>query len=480
MRLEQNYRSTGRILAAANALIRNNQDRKGKELWTRAGEGARIEVVECDTDRGEARYVVGALRRLIESDGYSPSDIAVLYRTNAQSRPFEEELQRAGTAYVIVGGIRFYERKEVKDLLAYLRLLVNPADDVSLLRVINEPRRGIGASSLGRLQSYARERRINLFSALDRLDQVPGLGARARKSMEGFRDLIRDLIREKEALPLPELGLELFERSGYRRMLLDEGTPESEGRLQNIEQLLADMTEFAETGEDSTLEQFLEAKSLMSPGDELPDSGEAVTLMTLHSAKGLEFPLVFVCGLEENLFPTSRAVEESRSRPQAIEEERRLCYVGITRARERLFLTYACQRYTFGTLLPASPSRFLGEIPEHLIDFRQEGYDLRSPETGRRRKKRAWKKGKARKAPSSTKIFFEEDEAYSPRRDEAFAGFADQDDFPAVGQWVRHPRWGRGRVTAREGYGEKLKLTIRFSGNLTKKVMAAYARLEPA
>jgi len=486
VRLEQNYRSTARILAAANAVIQHNQDRKGKELWTQAGDGESIELVECDTDRQEARYVVETLRRLTTLEDYSPGDAAVLYRTNAQSRTFEEELQRSGMDYVIVGGIRFYERREIKDILAYLRLLVNPVDDISFRRVVNVPRRGIGDTTLERLQGLAREHGLSLFAALDHLDQVPGLNTRARRSLEGFRSFLRKLAGQQGDLELPELGLQVFERSGYRQMLRDEGTPEAEVREQNVDQLLADMTEFSQTQEDTTLEAFLEAKSLMAPGDEAPDLSQAVTLMTLHSAKGLEFSLVFVCGLEENLFPISRAVEEGRDRPQAIEEERRLCYVGITRAQERLFLTYARQRYAFGSLIDTHPSRFLNEVPPELVTVRQE-IDLsalrsrRRPGPPRRRRGRA-SSGRERteRRPAPEGVHYEWDEPSSNQHLDESAECVDQDDFLAVGQWVRHPTWGRGQILAREGNGEKTKLSIRFRGNQVKKVAAAYAQLEPA
>ena len=465
VRLEQNYRSTGRILAAANAVISHNQGRKGKELWTNGPEGDPVAVVECDSDRREARHVVDAIRRYDRLGRYGLGDAAVLYRTNAQSRPFEEELQRAGLPYVIVGGIRFYDRREIRDVLSYLRLLVNPADDIALRRIINTPRRGIGDTSLDRLQDFAQAKGWSLSTALAHLDDVPGLNSRAQKSIAAFAALIGELMAATKALSLPELGFAVVEKSGYRAMLAAENTPEAEARLQNIDQLLAEMTEYADANPDSTLATYLEEKSLLTSADESDDDGNAITLMTLHGAKGLEFPLVFVCGLEENLFPTARAVNDPH--PQAIEEERRLCYVGITRAQEQLSLTYALRRYAYGSLLSTEPSRFLSEIPAELT---AQSYEL---DHGVARSRQRVDPPPRKKAPQD--VHYEWDAEQSP----GFGELVAQDDFLAVGQWVRHPQWGRGQIVSREGHGEKMKLSIRFQTR-TKRIAVAYAQLEPA
>ena len=463
VRLEQNYRSTGRILAAANAVISHNQGRKGKELWTNGPEGDPVAVVECDSDRREARHVVDAIRRYDRLGRYGLGDAAVLYRTNAQSRPFEEELQRAGLPYVIVGGIRFYDRREIRDVLSYLRLLVNPADDIALRRIVNTPRRGIGDTSLDRLQAFAQAKGWSLSTALAHLDDVPGLNSRAQKSIAAFAALIGELMAATKALSLPELGFAVVEKSGYRAMLAAENTPEAEARLQNLDQLLAEMTEYADANPDSTLATYLEEKSLLTSADESDDDGNAITLMTLHSAKGLEFPLVFVCGLEENLFPTARAGDD----PQAIEEERRLCYVGITRAQEQLSLTYALRRYAYGSLLSTEPSRFLSEIPAELT---AQSYEL---DHGVARSRQRVDPPPRKKAPQD--VHYEWDAEQSP----GFGELVAQDDFLAVGQWVRHPQWGRGQIVSREGHGEKMKLSIRFQTR-TKRIAVAYAQLEPA
>ncbi len=474
VRLEQNYRSTARILAAANAVIDHNQHRKGKELWTEGPEGDPVAVVECDTDRREARYIVETIRRQTRSGTYALSDTAILYRTNAQSRPLEEELQRSGFRYVIVGGIRFYDRREIKDVLSYLRLLVNPVDDVTLRRIVNTPRRGIGDTSLERLQIFAQQNALSLYTALSHLDEVPNLGGRAQKSLGEFTTLLSRLIAAKETLDLPDLCNEVVEESGYRQMLREENTPEAETREQNIDQLLAEMTEYFDTHEEPNLETYLEEKSLMSSVDENGNEGNAITLMTLHSAKGLEFPRVFICGMEDNLFPTSRAVDQSRLDPQAIEEERRLCYVGMTRAQLQLSLTYALRRYSYGSMIETEPSRFLQEIPSELTEtsseidrgFARSRQRITSPPP----KKKAIPKG----------VHYEWHEGnQSTQKSADFEDFVDEDDFLAVGQWVRHPQWGRGQIVKRDGHGDQMKLSIKFQSRV-KRVAVAYAQLEPA
>jgi DNA helicase-2/ATP-dependent DNA helicase PcrA len=479
VRLEQNYRSTGRILQAANAVIQNNRSRKGKELWTAGPQGDPLDLVECRDDRAEARYIVTTVSRLVRQQGVSPAAVAVLYRTNAQSRPLEEELQRSGLPYLIVGSIRFYERREIKDLLAYLRLLVNPADDTSLLRVVNVPRRGLGDTSLAHLQAHARSQGLTLSADLAQLDQIADLSTRARKSLEGFHRLLCGLRARVAAAALPELGQEVLEQSGYLRMLQEEDTPEAEVRQKNVEQLVAFMTEFAQTREDTTLTAFLAEVALMAPVDEVKDTQqEAITLMTLHSAKGLEFPRVFISGMEEDLFPTSRAVAENRENPRAIEEERRLFYVGLTRARDHLVLTYACRRYSYGALVDTLPSRFLEEVPRELVQLKVEGDELERPRdwntprpAGRPRPARVDRQ------PAASKGVHYEWEETAPAR-EAFSQVVDGDDFLSPGRWVLHPTWGRGQIVGREGQGEKTKLAIRF-GRTVKKVIASYAQLEP-
>ena len=480
VRLEQNYRSTARILQAANAVIGHNHNRKGKELWTQGPEGESLHLVECADDRGEARFVVQTITRLVRLEGLAPGQVAVLYRTNAQSRALEEELQRSGLPYIIVGSTRFYERKEVKDALAYLRLLANPADDLSLLRIINMPRRGIGDTALSHLQLFAQQQQLGLSAALNQLAEVPELNPRSRKAMEEFAGLINRLGKSKTALDLPALGQEVLEESGYLDMLQEDNSPEAEARRENLEQLLAFMNEFSQEQEEPTLEAFLEVIALMAPDDGVgqpPGRQDAVSLMTLHSAKGLEFPAVLLCGMEENLFPTSRAVEEEKSQRngQAIEEERRLFYVGITRAERFLWLTCARQRFTYGSLVEATPSRFLAEIPPQLLELEQHGP---RPAPHRQAKEQFKATPPTRKsfseAPAPKKVGIH----YVPEPEAEFAESVEGEEFLAVGSWVLHPSWGRGKILACDGEGAQHRLSIRF-GTQVKRVMVAYAQLEP-
>lgn len=510
VRLEQNYRSTGNILAAANAVIDNNVDRKGKNLWTALGDGDALQVAECGDDRGEARHVVDRVRRLCQENSLTLNDAAILYRSNAQSRVLEEELRRHKMPYVIVGGIRFYERKEIKDVLAYLRLLVNPSDDISLLRVINAPKRGIGDTTVEKLALFARQTHTDLLQAALHAGEVPGLGGRAVKAVASFGQLMTGLAEEigSGRLRLPELAQEVLERSGYLEALREIDTPEADGRMDNLGELVNSMSEFANRYEGAGigLSQFLEDVALMSSEDEalaqLGSMGGTLTLMTMHSAKGLEFPVVAICGMEEEVFPTQRAIEESRSQPRAIEEERRLCYVGITRARRHLILSHARWRYLFGQGREMLPSRFLDEIPQQLIETVQvEGQmNWGAPASrGRGGQQRDGSPPSRRggaadySAPSKPKrVRVPEKKApegvhYVPDEDSGmqmqFPGASDDTDFAgddvlAVGKWVEHPAWGRGQIVSREGAGTDMKLSIRFGGK-TKRVVAAYAQLQP-
>jgi len=491
IRLEQNYRSTGHILAVANAVISHNRGRKGKKLWTDAGDGALIELAECADDRAEARHVVATVTRLCREEGLTLGDAAVLYRTNAQSRSLEEELQKGSIPYTIIGGIRFYERREVKDLIAYLRVLVNPADDVSLMRVINVPKRGIGGTTVERLSTFARDTSSGLTEALTRVAEIPGLAARARGKLQEFADLLSTLtaLAHQPELDLAELAEQVLERTGYLDALAD--TPDSTQdmtRRENVGQLVGRMAEFAESKEEPTLSGFLEEVALMTSADEQgAESAEYLTLMTLHMAKGLEFPLVFITGLEEHLFPTSRAIEESRSSPASMEEERRLFYVGITRARRHLVLAWSRWRYIFGALKETKASRFLEEVPRELVEEKEiaEARDMGMRASARRASVSS-RRGYQFSAPAPVKVVpkpaapkgvhYEWDESEAA----AQSSSDDGSDLMAVGSWVLHPSWGRGQIVDREGSRDDLKLSIRFGGGRTKKVLVAYARLEPA
>ncbi len=362
IRLERNYRSTRVILDAAHGVVRGIRGRKPKKLWTDREGGEPIRFFQADSEYQEALYVAEEINGLT-ARGYRLSDIAVFYRINAQSRPFEEVMLRLGIPYRIVGGFRFYERKEVKDVLAYLRVLANPADDVSLLRVVNVPRRGIGETTIGHLQAHAALQGITLWEALLRAEEVAPLGAGARRRLSEFARLMSELRDAADELALPELMKEVQERSGYLEELRRERTLEAEGRLENLEELLRVADEFQQTRPEEGLQGFLEQVSLLSDIDYYDQEEGAVTLMTLHNAKGLEFPVVFMVGMLDGVFPHSRSVVEGRE-----DEERRLCYVGITRARDLLYLTCSAQRSQYGLTDYCAPSPYVKEIPEELLE----------------------------------------------------------------------------------------------------------------
>jgi superfamily I DNA/RNA helicase len=373
VRLEQNYRSTQTILSVANAVISHNRGRMGKTLWTEIGEGDPVKVRELDDEHAEARYVLGEIERLVD-EGVSRNEVAVFYRTNAQSRVLEDTLVRAEVPYQVVGGTKFYERAEVKDAIAYLNLLANPQDVIAFGRVSNSPKRGIGQTSLSRVISHAETIGISIWEAAASPESVPGLGTAAIKSIGRFMDTMATLrARVDEQVPVGDLLEALLHETGYIDALEAERTIEAQGRLENLEALVEAAREFdarAEEGED-TLDVFLQATSLLSDADTRRDDEGLVTLMTLHNAKGLEYPIVFMIGCEEGVFPHSRSIEEG-----SLEEERRLCYVGITRAMRDLYLTHARRRNVFGATSIGLPSRFLNEIPPELMD--REGSSMTS------------------------------------------------------------------------------------------------------
>jgi ATP-dependent DNA helicase UvrD/PcrA len=357
VKLEQNYRSTQTILDAANAVVANNASRKPKTLWTAGGEGERIRVFTASDEYAEARFVVSEVERLIEG-GASPREISVFYRTNAQSRALEDVLVREGVPYQVVGGVRFYERAEVKDAMAYLLVISNPDDSVSLERIINVPKRGLGNTSVAKLQDYARRNGLSLYGALSETDAA-GLTGAAKKACRGVRDLFEGLRVAAMEVPPAELIGAVLDESGYRKDLEAEDTVEAESRLENLEELINAAREYERVEFEPTLEGFLQEQALYSDQDSLTSEGGSVTLMTLHNAKGLEFGHVFVVGMEEGTFPHARSLDEHN-----LEEERRLAYVGITRARETLTLTHAKLRSSWGEREYRMPSRFLSEIPD--------------------------------------------------------------------------------------------------------------------
>lgn len=446
--LEQNYRSTKRILQAANEVIENNVNRKPKKLWTENPEGQKIVYYEAMNEADEAQFVAGKIKEYVESGKRRYSDFAILYRTNAQSRVMEEVLLKSNIPYQIVGGLKFYDRKEIKDILAYLRVIANPNDDISLLRIINVPKRGIGASSLDKIVNYASENELSVFEALGELEHI-GLSARIAASLLEFRRLLEQWGQLQEYVSVTELVEEVLDKSGYREMLKAENTLEAQSRLENIDEFLSVTKHFENVSEDKSLIAFLIDLALISDIDQLNDAngedGDAVVLMTLHSAKGLEFPVVFLIGMEEGIFPHSRSLEDE----DEMEEERRLAYVGITRAEEELFLTSAQMRTLFGYTNMNAVSRFVREIPEELVE--------------RVSKRTAWASAAAGKQATVRKI--------------AVASSTGGEEIPwKVGDKVEHKKWGIGTVVSVRGEGEDKELDIAFPSPIgIKRLLAKFA-----
>ncbi|HEX5365929.1 MAG TPA: UvrD-helicase domain-containing protein [Acidimicrobiales bacterium] len=471
--LEQNYRSTQTILDAANAVIAHNVARKPKELWTDQGTGDPIVRYHADDEVDEARWVTGEITRLHGSagavigagvgpgDGLRWGDVAVFYRTNAQSRVLEEQLMRADVPYRVVGGTRFYDRREVKDAVAYLRAVVNPADEVSIKRVINEPRRGVGDTSIGRLDAWASAHGLSFMDALRRAEDA-GVGSKARRGIEDFLSLLEGVA--DMAAGSPALLLEqLLERSGYLGQLEADRSIESEGRLENLAELVG------AAGEVETVGEFLEQISLVADTDDLDDDATSVTLMTLHSAKGLEFPVVFLMGLEDGVFPHLRSLTD----PDQLEEERRLAYVGITRARRRLYLTHAWSRTLFGGTQYNPPSRFLDEIPADLVRH-VEGHRRASRGggiDGGRRSGRAGGERALRVAAGRDRIVDRALESRRPARSGA------QDLGLRVGDDVRHDVFGEGVIVDTSGSGDKIEVVVRFRDVGEKRLLLSWAPL---
>jgi len=478
IRLEQNYRSTTRILDAAGAVVRHNKRRKGKKLWTENSEGDRILVAEQSDEQGEAEWIRD--RILAEHREARPyKDMVVLYRTNAQSRALEEAFVRSHTPipYTVVGGLRFYERKEIKDILAYLRVIDNSRDSESLRRIINVPKRGIGERTIERLGAMAEERGKTLLEVMREVDDVD-LGARAYKPVGELIAWLDSIIAEKDRLPVQQMLEKIIHDTGYRRALEEDGSVEAETRAQNLDELVASATAYADSHEDASVRAFLEEVSLITDIDTLNDSSDAVTLMTLHSAKGLEFPVVFISGLEEGLFPLGGALQNERE----LEEERRLFYVGLTRAEERVYLTHAQRRRRYNEWASTWPSRFLEEIPPELAEWERQVLPGRTVLRFGGEREEEWPVRRA--APT---LGSRVRSAGRKRVDEFAQETPDYDEFSQVieaflevGKYVIHPMFGRGKIIKHDGAGEDLKVTIHFDTGQTKKIVACLAHLEPS
>ena len=365
IRLEQNYRSTQNILDAANHVIANNIGRKGKNLFTDNGTGEKLKFFQAYDERQEAAFVAATITREIQWEQRQYQDFTILYRTHAQSRSFEEEFIHRGIPYRIVAGLRFYERKEIKDLLAYLRLLANPLDNYSFKRIINVPKRGIGPGTIAKLEQYAQAQDVSLLQALDQINEITTLTQKYKRELTVFRDLYRKWRQSMAAQSVTEIAAMVLEDSGYRQMLLAERTVEAEARLENLNEFMSVTRQFDQAEENQGLELFLEQIALMSEVDNYDQEADAVSLMTLHAAKGLEFPVVFLVGMEDGVFPSARSIWE----PGQLEEERRLAYVGLTRAKEQVYLTCAYRRTLFGNTSENPISMFVKEIPDSLLEF---------------------------------------------------------------------------------------------------------------
>lgn len=464
VKLEQNYRSTQVILDAANAVIDNNSGRKPKNLWTANGNGSEIIYYQANDERDEARYVIENMQKLQLNEGAKLGDMAVLYRTNAQSRVFEEMLIKSGIAYTMVGGTKFYERKEIKDALAYLRLLYNPHDSLSLLRIINVPRRGIGDATLARLQEYANASGQSLFEVVTNAADVPGLASRFANKLDELSGLLFELMGEAADVPVKQLLDDVLLKTGYLEELQSSKDPQDESRVENLKEMLSVTEEFAvkceRNGEEPTLENFLADVALVADIDDAELGEEAVTLMTLHSAKGLEFPDVFLVGMEEGIFPHARTLMNENE----IEEERRLCYVGITRAEKHLFLSNARTRTIYGRTQYYTPSRFLQEVPRNLVHVIKRPVVQRPAMTSQVHKPTA----------KENANWFEQHKAsFFPRESSAAAGCSFH-----VGDKVMHKKWGAGTIVTAKAADDGQEVTVAFAGGGIRSLLTKYAKLE--
>ena len=494
IKLEQNYRCTGNILKAANAIIKNNETKYEKKLWTQNGEGALPRVYSADNEYDEASFIVEQISRLKREENYKYSDFAVLYRMNTQSRAIEDILRREAIPYKMVGGLKFYERKEIKDIISYLRLAQNPADNLSLIRIINEPKRGIGKTSLDQVEALANHHEISMYEVIKDAN-LYGLNRVYLKSRE-FVDLIEDAKSKKDDMKVSEFIQYMLKKSGYIKALEEEKTIEAENRLENLDEFLNVAMEFENEEAENTLQDFLEGMTLSSDIDNVEETDDSVTLMTLHSAKGLEFPVVFLVGMEEGIFPGFRSIGE----PESIEEERRLCYVGVTRAKENLFLTCSKMRTVFGSTSCNAPSRFLEEIPQELLDGYEDVFG-----TGIKKQKDeskyAWtygnhgENGKVKsynindvssKPAVAASSVFGKVSSFGKSAESFLNGLGKMPTNSSsvdlskyqVGVRIFHKKFGEGIITKTEPEGGDLKVDINFDKVGHKRLMAKFAKLE--
>ena len=495
IKLEQNYRCTGNILKAANAVIKNNEVKYKKQLWTENEEGNLPKVYQAEDEYDEATFVVEQINRLKREEYFKYSDFAVLYRMNAQSRAIEDILRREDIPYKIVGGLKFYERKEIKDIISYLRLIQNPSDNLSLKRIINEPKRGIGKTSLENIEQIANVNEISMYEVIKYADKF-GLN-RVFLNSRDFINVMEELRSKKDELVISELIKQTLKKTGYTKALEDENTIEAENRIENLEEFLTVAMEFEEESADNGLSEFLEGITLSSDIDDMEETDDSVTLMTLHSAKGLEFPVVFLVGMEDGIFPGSKSMFE----PKDLEEERRLCYVGITRAKEYLFLTCSKQRTIFGSTSYNQTSRFLKEIPEELLEGYEEAFGEK--EANHKNKifgdsKFTWSYGSKDNGNIKTYKIDSKEPVVAAKSTIGNTGFqfrtaesflsnlgkkSDKKQEVDLSQYqagvrVFHKKFGEGTINLVEPEGEDLKVDINFDKVGHKRLMAKFANLE--
>jgi len=488
IKLEQNYRCTGNILKAANSVIKNNEVKYKKQLWTENDVGNLPKVYSAKNEYDEGTYIATQIEHLRREEKYNYSDFAILYRMNTQSRAIEEILRREGIPYKIIGGLKFYERKEIKDVISYLRLIQNPSDNISLKRVINEPKRGIGKTSLDNIEKLAEDTGISMYEIIKNADQY-GLNRVFLNSRE-FVNVIEELRNKKDDIKISELIKEILKKSGYTKALEEENTIEAENRIENLDEFLTVAIEFEDESAENKLSDFLEGITLSSDIDNMEETDDSVTLMTLHSAKGLEFPVVFLVGMEEGIFPGYKSISE----PKELEEERRLCYVGITRAKKNLFLTCSKQRTIFGSTSCNPISRFLKEIPEELLDGYDEAFGENQENNRFEDSKYSWtygskdngniktykidKKEPVSAASNVTGFAFRTAESFlNSIGKKASNSNVDLSQYKA-GVRIFHKKFGEGTISTVEPEGEDLKVDINFDKVGHKRLMAKYANLE--
>ena len=470
--MEQNYRSTQNILGIANALIEHNVHRKPKSLWTEAGNGELAVLYRAEDEHDEAFFVIDEIERLRQSEGFRYGDVAVFYRTNAQSRVIEDVLMRVGAPYRVFGGVRFYQRKEIKDVLGYLRLLLNPQDVISFRRVVNMPKRGIGDATVSAVESFAREEGISVIDAAHRVDEIATLAARAKGAVAGFVQVMDALQGHLDDGAGPPRMVEFAgQESGYLAELEEDRTVEAQGRIENLQEMAGVAAEIVAREPDTDLAGFLEQVSLVGEQDEYDEEESVITLMTLHIAKGLEFPVVFMVGMEDGIFPHYRSMTDAA----ALEEERRLAYVGITRAQRRLYLCHAWSRTLFGQTQYNPASRFLAELPEHLLELKEHESRSRPRRDGRpparTKAERSYSVVGLPGASGPTDV----EPGWTPPRS---AGVSKREPVGiSAGDTVIHDRWGEGVVTTVSGMGDDAEATISFSDVGEKRVLLAYAPL---